>query len=110
MAENASYEMLSRQTVTASQTGKVEDMGGHNVLQIMLAKHVARSAGNLILRHGATNDPASMIDLISMPLTSAVPIIFSTQANSTRFVQWYTDANVAGGPPIVTLTVIGKSA
>ena len=108
MAENANYTFLDRQNVGLEQNGDIVDMGAHNVLQIMFMRHTVGTGGALVLQHSASTDPTTFkeIDSFQLDVTGAS---FVTTTAFLRYVRWITDASVAGGPPVVSLWIIGKS-
>ena len=108
MAENAYYTLLDRQNVGVSQNGDIVDLGAHNVLQIMFMRHTVGTAGVLKLQHSASTDAATFQDMDSFQL-NASGSSFVTRTSFLRYVRWVTDAAVAGGPPIVSLWIVGKS-
>lgn len=110
MSENKHYVLLDRQTVTASQNGSIIDMLAHSQLNMQGYVHVAGSAGNIILEHAGTTDPNAFQTLTTKALTSTGVISFESISSFMRYVRWVSDANVAGGPPVVSLWITAKSA
>ena len=108
MSENKQYVYLERQTVSASQNGKMKDLLVHNTLNIEATVHTAGSAGNICLEHSGSTDPDTFQNLSTISLSST-GTSFESIGNFLRYVRWTTDGSVAGGPPVVSLSIVAKS-
>lgn len=108
MSEHMEYRILERQSVTADQVGEIMSLYQHVALSIGITVHTVGTAGSLKLQHSHSTDPGSFMDIATYSLTSAATS-FEYVDQFLGYVRWITDGSVTGGPPIVTLTVFGKS-
>lgn len=109
MTENRQFPLLNRQTVTASQYGEMLDLILYNTLNIGATVHTAGSAGNIKLEHSDSTDPDTFQNLTTISLSST-GTSFESIGNFLRYVRWVTDSAVAGGPPVVSVSIVAKSA
>jgi len=108
MAENKQFILLSRQSVTADQNGEMLDLLLYNTLNIGATVHVVGSAGNIVLEHSDSTDPSTFQNLTTISLSSAASS-FESIDNFLRYVRWVTDSAVAGGPPVLSVSIVAKS-
>ena len=113
MAENASYTLLTRYAVRASEVGEAIDLGHHNSLYIMLHRHVEGTAGNIVIQHAASLAQDSSAsgpwkDLATLPLNGTGGV-YTRVGDFLRYVRFTSNADVSGSP-LVSLAIIGKSA
>ncbi len=88
------------------------DAGAYTTLQThvrLIKAGTGTAAGKLKLRHAAVNEPDAWVDL-----PGAEWVIDSTGAGGVltisaflRYISWYTDSNVAGGP-IAVIDIVAK--
>jgi hypothetical protein len=109
MADNKHFTLLNRQTVTADQNGEIQDLLLHNTLNIGATVHTAGSGGNIILQHSDSTDPSTFQTLATISVSST-GTTFESISNFLRYVRWVTDGSVAGGPPVVSVSIVAKSA
>jgi len=108
MADNQQFPMLKRQSVTADQNGEILDLLLYNTLNIGATVHTAGSGGNIVLQHSDCTDPDTFQTLATISVSST-GTSFESISNFLRYVRWVTDGSVAGGPPVVSVSIVAKS-